>query len=62
MSLAYTGLLGHRVGQLADEPVDVPGRVLQPDGRMSMACACVWPGLAGLLDGWVLGESFGPER
>ena len=31
-------------------------------GRMSTACACLWAGLAGLLDGWVLGDSFGAKR
>lgn len=31
-------------------------------GRVSSACACLRAGLAGLLDGWVLGDSFGAKR
>jgi hypothetical protein len=31
-------------------------------GRMSSACASLWAGSAGLLDGRVLGDSFGAKR
>ena len=49
---------------LADEPLDVPGQLLQPDRphEHGVRVPYLWAGLAGLLDGWVLGESFGAKR